>query len=142
MSGGVTFLRPTSTRTSKVFQFFWVSETSEKVLCLKCHKVLKGINTRNCVSHLSVHDSPLCPEIQAFLRSLKGKQDEKEEAEHKALTGVILCWHSFFPLLFSIFILYALHLVELFTVYASFPLSYFRFSFYTHFIFLICSCLH
>lgn len=82
---GVTFSPARSNRTSKVFQFYWVSESTENVVCLKCHKILKGINTKNCASHLDIHDSPLNPEIQSFLRSLKGKQGEKEEAEHKAL---------------------------------------------------------
>ena len=42
---GITFSPPGSSRSSKVFQFFWVSENAEKVICLKCRKVLKGIST-------------------------------------------------------------------------------------------------
>ena len=83
---GITFSPPGSSRSSKVFQFFWVSETAEKVICLKCRKVLKGINTSNCHSHLeSMHNSVLFPDIREYLQSIKAKQNEKQEAENKAL---------------------------------------------------------
>lgn len=95
---GITFSSPASSRSSKVFQFFWVSETAEKVCCLKCHKVLKGINTSNCNSHLeSVHNSVFYPDVREYLQSFKAKQDEKQESEHKALKVRLI---TFLSLLF------------------------------------------
>ena len=38
------FLPAGSTRTSKVFQYVLVSESTQQVACLKCKKKLKGIN--------------------------------------------------------------------------------------------------
>jgi hypothetical protein len=71
---GITFFSPGSSRSSKVFQFFWVSETAEKVCCLKCHKVLKGINTSNCSSHLeSVHNSVFYPDVREYCAIHQGE---------------------------------------------------------------------
>jgi len=80
---GVTFSPASAARTSKVYQFFRVSESTEQVACVTCHKILKGINSSNCISHLNVHDSVFYPEIDKFLQSLKSKHDEKQEAEEK-----------------------------------------------------------
>ena len=85
-SGALAGFSPAgSTRTSKVFQFFLVSESTQQVACLKCKKKLKGINTSNCFSHLSLHDSVFHPDVQAFLKANKAKHDEKQQAEEKAL---------------------------------------------------------
>lgn len=78
----VRFLPPVpSSRSSKVFELFWISESKEQVLCLCCNKILKGVNTTNCCSHLNMHNSPFFPLVQNFLREVSGKHKEKEEAE-------------------------------------------------------------
>jgi hypothetical protein len=79
---GVRFVPPDrSSRSSKVFEFFWISESKDNALCLCCNKILKGVNTTNCCSHLSMHNSPFFPLVQEFLRDVSGKHKEKEEAE-------------------------------------------------------------
>ena len=83
---GVTFFPPGPNRTSKVYKFFWIAESKKKVICLRCKRVLVGINTSNCSTHLtSMHNSPFFPDIQAFLRSNDEKHEEQKEAESNAV---------------------------------------------------------
>jgi hypothetical protein len=91
---GVRFVPPDrSSRSSKVFEFFWISESKDNALCLCCNKILKGVNTTNCCSHLSMHNSPFFPLVQEFLRDVSGKHKEKEEADEWYITALIfLCY--------------------------------------------------
>ena len=77
---GRTFFHPGPNRTSEVYKFFWIAELKKKVICLRCKRVLVGINTSNCSTHLtSMHNSPFFPDIQAFLCSNDEKHEEQKE---------------------------------------------------------------
>jgi hypothetical protein len=100
---GIVFLPPSSNRNAKVFSlFFYLAESSPKgkmALCLKCKKILKGINASNCKSHIETHNTSLFPDVQQYLGSIAAKQEEVNQAEENALQ-VYTAIHFFFSLTF------------------------------------------
>ena len=81
---GVHFVPACLSRKSKVFEWFYISEASEKSVCLCCHKILQGINTSNWKEHLLwMHNSSRFPEIQAYLKTIEVAKDQSVKQRYQ-----------------------------------------------------------